>query len=321
MNRRFQLVVIVLISIRLAPAIQAQTQEGYNEDPFQQPLETLANPTITVAQQLRFSLVGEIQLKGPLPGQGPRVNGVLIEIPVAGGIAITPAEVGAIPEIDARQAGPEFDPQPWALNENERRRYRALPDGRVMSERRCDRCESGWKKRWRLRVPGNTMAPPLLQRKLLFFGALDNLIYCVKARNGHQIWTADVAGRTSRPLVYWTDGLGGATAGRKFSLSSSAILVVPDAGSEMLALDPQTGQRIAHVTLARGQGKLIGVPVVTPDGKIVVAHQKYDETEAALRVYRLGLPGVVPAPEATTGPTEPENAESGPPPEDAAGGE
>jgi hypothetical protein len=303
MKSRCRILAIGLVLVGLTPSVPAQTSDGYGDDPFQQPLESLTEPEITVSRQLRFRLLGEIALPGPLPGQGPRMNGSMIEVPVAGGIAVTPVEVGAIAEIERRDAGPEFDPRPWALSENERRRYRALPDGRVTSEKRCDRCESGWKKRWRLRVPGNTMAPPLLHRKLLFFGALDNLIYCIKARNGHQIWTADVAGRTSRQLVYWTDALGDEPE-QQFSLASVAVLVVPDSGSELLALDPETGQRVARINLERGQGKLIGVPVVTPDGKIVVAHQKYDETEAALRVYRLDLPGMLPLTEPT--PVEPE---------------
>jgi hypothetical protein len=69
------------------------------------------------------------------------------------------------------------------------------------------------------------------------------------------------------------------------------ILVVPDSGAELGAINAKTGQRVARLHLERGQGTLVGVPAITADGKILVAYQKYAESEAALRIYELDVPG------------------------------
>jgi hypothetical protein len=70
------------------------------------------------------------------------------------------------------------------------------------------------------------------------------------------------------------------------------LLVVPDSGAELRAISAQTGQTVARLHLERGEGTFVGVPAITKDGKILVAHQKYDESEAALRIYELDVPGL-----------------------------
>ena len=106
-----------------------------------------------------------------------------------------------------------------------------------------------------------------------------------------ELWTSDVGGRTSRPLVVWTGGGIGWVSTSKSPLTPTVIMLVPDSGSELLALSADTGQRVARIGLERGDGTLVGVPAMTPGGKVLVAHQKYDETEAALRIYELVVPG------------------------------
>ena len=205
-----------------------------------------------------------------------------------------PVEPGAVVEILEREPGPEFDSEPWTISANGKRRYRTSEEGQIVSEKRCKKCESGWKRRWRHRLPGNKTSPPLLHEKRLFVAAMDNLIYCVKAGNGHQLWTSDIGGRTSRRLVVWTGGGTGWVSTSESPLSPIVIMVVPDTGSELLAIDAANGQRVARIRLERGEGTLVGVPVMTPNGKILVAHQKYDESEAALWIYELGVPGEAP---------------------------
>ena len=94
------------------------------------------------------------------------------------------------------------------------------------------------------------------------------------------LWQGRVAGRAAESSVSEDDEL-------------ILILVVPDGGSQLLALGGGTGLELATVRLAANQGKLVGMPLITPDGRIVIARQKYSESEASLMVYELqGLPSV-----------------------------
>jgi len=289
-------------------AAQAQTSRDYSDDPFNEDLENLGAGSPAISQQLRFRLIGEIDLPGPLPGPGPRVIGERVEIPVAGGVASIPPEPGATAEIIDREPGTEVDTELWVVSPHGKRRFRTSELGQILAEKRCDSCESGWKKRWRHRLPANRSAPPLLHEKRLFVAAMDNIIYCMKAGNGHQLWTSDVGGRTSRRLVVWTGRGTGWVSSSSSPLFPVVILVVPDSGAELGAINAKTGQRVARLYLERGEGTLVGVPAITADGKILVAHQKYAESEAALRIYELDVPGQTPqthlAP-VVSGPEEP----------------
>lgn len=287
------LIACLLAVFPLAP-FRGQSSRDFSKDPFAQDLEEVGESAPTLSKQLLFRLVGEIALPGPLPGKGPRMAGDKVEIPVADGVAVMPVEPEAVAEIVAREPGPEFEIVPWTISPNGKRRFRTSEAGQILSEKRCKKCPSGWKKRWRHRLPGNDKAPPLLHEKRLFFAAMDNMIYCVKAGSGFQLWTSDVGGRTSRPLVVWTGGGIGWVSTSASPLTPTVIMVVPDSGSELLALSADTGQRVARIGLERGDGTLVGVPAMTPGGKVLVAHQKYDETEAALRIYELVVPGQSP---------------------------
>jgi hypothetical protein len=55
----------------------------------------------------------------------------------------------------------------------------------------------------------------------------------------------------------------------------------------MIALDGRSGREVATVRLRDGDGKLLDGPLVTDDGRVIVARQAYDEARASLRVYRL----------------------------------
>jgi len=299
---KWLLIASLLAAGSLVPT-QAQSSRERSDDPFAEDLENQGMVVPSLSPQLRFRLVGEIALPGPLPGKGPRIVGNRVEIPVAGGVASMPVEPGAVAQIADREPGPEFDVEPWAISANGKRRYGTS-------------CESGWKKRWRHRLPGNRSAPPLLHAKRLYAAAMDNMIYCVKAGNGHQIWTSDVGGRTSRRLVIWASGGKGWVSSSNSPLAPVVILVVPDSGAELRALSAATGERVARIRLERGEGTLVGVPVTTPDGRILVAHQKYDESEAALWIYELDVPGQPPQPYAPPFESAPE--EPAPPAESVA---
>lgn len=254
-----------------------------SDDAVDQPLPLGSRPAPR-APQVQLRLVTEIPLPGPLPGAAPRFVDGLIEIPVAGGVVVTAAEPGAVPKTTAAP-GPRSTESPVveaAEAPDGRARYRAVPGGVMLAERRCRHCAAGWRRRWKLRVPGNIVAVPLVHGRRLYFGALDNRVYCLNRRNGHQLWAADAGARLGRPLALW--------AGER-----PLVLVIPDDGSQLLAFDAELGQRVARVELEAGAGRFVGTPLALPDGRIVVAHQKYEAAEAALRVYGVEAPRAVDA--------------------------
>jgi len=280
---------LLLIFVAANP-LTAQTRT-YSADPFQGLPPTSRPADGPPVPKMAFVLEAEIPLPGPLPGAGPRMRGELIEIPAAGGTVLTRPTAEARPELIAASDAEHTDAtaSSWVEDDLGRFRYRAVPGGAIEAQRRCKRCKAGWKRRWRLRVPGNTLAPPLIGDRHLYFGALDNRVYCVKARNGHRVWVADLGARVSSPLVRWRGSIGGnpAVEGTSPPQEVIMILAVPEGGSELTALDSVQGQPVATLRLEDDEGKLVSGPLATPDGKIVVARQKYAETEASLMVYGL----------------------------------
>jgi hypothetical protein len=310
--RRPHLQSALVLLLAFSPPPQAQT-ETYTNDPFQNLPATSPRPDVPAPPRMTFLLAAEIPLPGPLPAAGPRARGELVEIAVAGGTVVTRAEADATPEFvpPSRVVGDARDASPWVQDERGRLRYRATLGGAIEAQRKCRRCKAGWKKRWSLRVTGQALAPPLVGGRFVYFGSLDNRVYCVKARNGHRVWMADVGARVSSPVVRWSGVIsapspdGGATSSRELSL----ILAVPDGGSELIALDGASGQQVAVVRLGDGDGKLVGGPLATPDGRIVVALQKYAATSASLMVYRLGQLSAT-SPDSETTASSPANSES-----------
>jgi hypothetical protein len=65
------------------------------------------------------------------------------------------------------------------------------------------------------------------------------------------------------------------------------ILVVPENGAGVSALDAETGAKVASFTLPEDEGWLVGAPLLTPDGKIVIARQKYAPGDASLMVFHI----------------------------------
>lgn len=247
------------------------------------------------APKMIFSLTAEIPLPGPLPEYGPRLVEERVRIPVAGGLA----ESGWAADSEVRVSpveGIEKDPRDarsllWALAPNGKARYALTEDGILLAQKRCKSCAVGWRQRWRLRVAGVGLAPPLVTDKRIFYGALDNRVYGLKRRNGHRVWAADLDGRVSRSLRLWQPPAGEAGPdGEAEETPPSLILVVPDDGSGIVALDARSGAKVASYDLPDDGGELIGVPVVTPDGGIVVARQKYTPTDASLMVFNLVRP-------------------------------
>ena len=176
--------------------------------------------------------------------------------------------------------GDESRPQ-WVVSDDGRFRFRAEPAGKVIAERNR---RKGWRKAWRRRIAGATLAPPLVSGRRVFFGSLDNQVYALRADNGHYLWAKDVGARISRPLTWWQGRVG---EGPTFV---ELVLLVPDNGGGILALDPYDGGRLASFDLPVEEDRLLPPALVAGDGKIVVAVQKYDDAEAALLVFELAAP-------------------------------
>jgi hypothetical protein len=302
------LVVSAFLIAANPPAAQSTSSSAFGP----QYLEPLPTDTREFVPRLSFKLLTDIRLPGPLPERGPRLVGDRIEIPVAGSVALADWTSGTAPQLtpgDLPDAAAAAD-MPWAVSSDGQHRYRATPDGWMLAQKRCRSCKKGWRKKWRLRVPGSAEVPPLVTRKRLFFGGLENRVYCVKRRNGHRVWAKDVKSRIVDPLVMW-NALPVLDPTADLPGDFQLILVVASKRSEIVALSAGSGERIASFTLSESEGKLVGVPVATPDGRIIVARQKYAASEASLMVLMLEPPEEAPEeppPDAASDPLNPPEA-------------
>lgn len=250
--------------------------------------------------QLEFQPLSEIALPGPLPPRGPRVRGPVVEIPVAGALARTGWSPGDAPELVP--LGPDdLRPPPqsaWVQAPEGKHRYRALPSGWVEAQVRCRKCDQGWRPRWRLRVAGSTFTAPLVTRHRVYLGAMDNRVYGIKRRNGHRLWATEVGSRVTRPMVLvddliFDDSLEQRGKNKKKKRPLALLLLIPDSGSELIALDAVSGKEVATFTLPHAEDRLVGAPVVTEGGKVIVARQKYRPGEASLMVLELRPTGAL----------------------------
>ena len=76
--------------------------------------------------------------------------------------------------------------------------------------------------------------------------------------------------------------------------------------------DRSTGETLVSMRLPEGTGRLVSLPLPTPEGSVVVARQKYSQTSASLMVYRLSAleRGGPPVPEPKTTPDGGEDSPS-----------
>lgn len=269
---------------------------------------------------MRFAVLREVPVPGPIAEGRLRLDSDGVHVPLRGGEAVVPLEPAGSPRLlDGDLAAGGGDSDGWVLGGSGRLRFRTLPSGTVEAQRRCKGCRSGWKTAWRLQVGCATPAPPLVVGPKVCYGALDNQVYCVRASNGHRLWASDVGDRVSTNLALWTgevDATGGgrSTAGAAGPATVELLLVVPDAGGALVALDAYDGHRAAARELSESQGRLIGPPLVSEDGRIVVARQGYQDTEAVLEFLALvpSGPGAERGPAGPPAYNEPPRARSQP---------
>ena len=134
------------------------------------------------------------------------------------------------------------------------------------------------------------MAPPILLGPRLCYAGLDDRVTCVRASNGHRVWAVDLGDRLSRGLTCWP-------ACGKGPVDGEILLVVPDDGASLIALDAYDGRRVATFDLPAPQRFASSAIVVSGD-RIAIARKGYDTREAALVLLRL----MPPPPAAPPGP-------------------
>jgi len=297
-NRRYEpgrgvRLAIALAFLLVAAAPGAGQTPTLRDDPFDSSyLEPFPDPDAGRREpRLTVRLRHEIALPGPLSPSGPLLRGESIEVPLQEGTVRCDwrekADALVAPGAAPNGSG-EANPA-WNVAPDGRYRGRISADGRLEVQKRCKRCRAGWRTSWRLRVAGAGLPPPLVTATHVYHGALDNRVYGLKRKNGHRIWETDAEGRLARPLALWRPA-----SKENPGKTGELVLVVPEHGEALLALDALTGAKVASYTLPEDGGKLIGAPIATPDGAVVVARQRYAPGDASLMVFDLVPPAKPP---------------------------
>ena len=228
---------------------------------------------------LVFERLGEIPLPGPLGARSGFAADGQIVIPVEGGWARVAPETGATPSIVPALDLPEADE--WIASSNGKRRFRTTQEGLVLAEHRS-RGGKRWASSWRIVAPNSILSPPILVGPRLCYAGLDDRVTCVRASNGHRLWAVDLGDRLSRGLSVWPASGDGAVEG-------PVLLVVPDDGASVIALDAYDGRRIASFDLPATHHFASPALVVSRD-RIAIARKGYEDREAALVLLRLTRP-------------------------------
>ncbi|NIM01339.1 MAG: PQQ-binding-like beta-propeller repeat protein [Acidobacteria bacterium] len=277
MKRALLLVAGLAIAGPTLPSAAQTTSSGAGfQNQFPDPLTY--QPPRPDPPELQFESVTDIGIVGPLVS-GPRdLDGAVYVGTAAGPVRVNWA--GPTPTAE-RVAFLATEPSAdWGLSPD--RSHRAKPvDGRLVVQKACKGCGSGWRRRWRLRVPGLAPVPPVMTAKRVYFGSSDNRIYGVRRKNGHRLWATALEGRVLRELALWV------ATGTERAPQVAAILAVPEPGAELVVLDVYSGSVVLRYRLAEEGDVIVGSPVATPDGYVILARQGYTEQDASVIILKL----------------------------------
>jgi hypothetical protein len=244
----------------------------------------------TKAPKLVFELVGEVTLPGPLGDAPAWIADEQVVIPVQGGLARVAPDPDATPSVGPGEAPPP--PAGWVVSPDAPpRRFRATPEG-IVECQRWSKSRKRWVHRWKIVAPNSLLSMPVLVGPRLCYAGLDDRVTCVRASNGHRLWSVDLGDRISWQIAAWPAALVG-------DIEKSILLVVPDDGARIIALDAFDGRRIAAFELTSSR-RFVSSPLVLGGDRIAVARKGYDDAEAALVLLRLapapetGKPAAVP---------------------------
>ena len=249
--------------------------------------------------KLRFERLSSVSLPGPLPGTVPVVLDGAVLVEVAGGWARVPL---AAPEAQLDAPAPSAPaPDPWVVAPDGKLRFRVGDDTRtILAEERSRFARDGWNRAWRLRFASAIPAPPLLVGQRLCFATLGDQVSCVRDDNGHRLWAVDVGSRVSRPLEIWRGAIPiwSRRTNRVTQEDLEVLLVVPDHGNAVVALDAWDGEVLATEPISPSEGWLVtGVRVVGP-AEIAVGRQGDVDADGGLLLFRLASPEQRPGPDA-----------------------
>jgi hypothetical protein len=238
--------------------------------------------------KLTFTIVGEIAVTGPLGDGSAWTQGGDVYVPSASGVWRIPPVIGATPEALAPVPPPGDADGGWRMAANGLRRYRSTLEGIVEAQKRRS-VRSHWRRDWRIVAPNATPAPPLLIGPRLCYAGLDDRVTCVRASNGHRLWAVDLGDRISRPIAAWPVHPPREKPAKRGdrSLEGEVLLVVPDNGASIVALDAYDGTKIAAYELPAAKNRFASAPFVFASERIAVVRKGYATDEAALTLLDL----------------------------------
>jgi hypothetical protein len=255
------------------------------------------------APELVFELVGEVALPGPLGTSPAWVSDNRVAVPVDGGVARVVPEPGALPTLGPAEPAPTR--ADWIVAPSGTRRYRATAEG-IVEAQRWSSTRKRWVRRWKIVAPNSLLAMPVLLGPRLCYAGLDDRVTCVRASNGHRLWAVDLGDRLSHPMARWpaaSEAPPRAPAGDR-AVEGTILLVVPDDGATVIALDAFDGRRVASYNLPPNH-RFASSALVLDGDRIALARKGYDDREASLILLRLA-----PAPKAVTPEPVPYNGPS-----------
>jgi hypothetical protein len=284
-TRRAALAAVAAVLLTMAPAPAQYGQPGTEALPnnYPPPLPVRQGP----APKLKFELAREIALTGPVTAPEPWADGETLLVPLESGAARVDPRVETPPETGVT-AEPPSDPNgAWIVNADGTRRFRATAEGIVEAQKKRKNGRK-WRHSWRIVAPNATPAPPILMGPRLCYAGLDDRVTCVKANNGHRLWTTDLGDRLSRPIARWPSASPArvTTKTGDRTIEGEILLAVPDNGASMIALDAYDGRRLATYDLPTEQ-RLVSGPLVFGDDGIAAVREAFDKTQVAVLVLRL----------------------------------
>lgn len=227
--------------------------------------------------------VGETPIAGPLRSGPLALSGGAVLVPAESGtLAVEPREGGTAKLREDAEPPAEPDPFRWSEGPDGLTRCRAAPGGGLVAEHRR-RTSSPWKEAWRRATAAPVSAPPVVVGRRVLFASSEGRVTAARLSNGHLLWATDVGERLSRAAVLWSGSLGEAGSGEEVSL----LLVIPDSGTALLALDVYDGRVVARGPVPGERGRLVSPPLLLADGRIAAARQGYALEDAGLGTYRI----------------------------------
>jgi hypothetical protein len=127
--------------------------------------------------------------------------------------------------------------------------------------------------RWKVRAGASVVVPPQVLHGRVVFQSLDNYVYCLRAKNGHEMWRARSAARLTRPAAFWRD----------------RILVIPESSATVEAFDMYDGSRAGGWTLPGDDEHFLAAPLVLGD-MLIAAHAPYGSRRCSIAALRLAAP-------------------------------